>query len=203
MTIVLTLDPLLQGFGPVAKAFGLFPGMDRVCRSYASTDGREAVQVPMTDNVLDPDGIRRDVDTLYNVMGHEADEDEVIVFGYSRGAQVACQWLRKYGPFSLDLVDRVRFVLIGNPERGIAFGSKPGRYLDGSTLKALPTDTPFSVRDIARSGDAYADPADTLHRKPWWKTGGAIHCDYRDVDLTPPVRGWQKRVGNISFEVVR
>lgn len=203
MATVLTLDPLLQGLGPIAKALGWFPGMNHVCRSWASTSGNVTKIVPMTDNVFDPKGIARDAGRLDTELRRAPATwpDDVVVFGYSRGAQVACRWLREYGPNRQGLVQRVSFVLIGNPERGPRFGGSTGRYLDGSPLQYLPTDTRFSVRDVARSGDAYADPADTLRCRPWWTPGGSIHCNYRDVDLDAPPRTFT-RVGNVTFDVV-
>src|SRR5690242_6690019 len=123
MTTVLTVDPLLWGPLALARPWA----MSKVCGGYSCTRGNTQVRVPASSSVLNPNGIDNDTRNLHEQITRYAGPEPVIVFGWSRGAQVIGQWLRSYadrGPAP----DLLSFVLIGNPERGVEHGGNTGRY---------------------------------------------------------------------------
>lgn len=94
--------------------------------------------------------------------GHP-DADDVLVYGVSMGAQVACKWLRERGPTSTVPVDKVSFLLLANPEQpfhGI-YRADP-KLVKFMTLPdyggvGVPESTPFAVTDVCRQYDGMAD----------------------------------------------
>lgn len=94
--------------------------------------------------------------------GHPA-ADDVLVYGVSMGAQVACKWLRERGVTSTVPVDKVSFLLLANPEQpfhGI-YRADP-KLVKFMTLPdyggvGVPAATPFRVTDVCRQYDGMAD----------------------------------------------
>lgn len=94
--------------------------------------------------------------------GHP-DADDVLVYGVSMGAQVACKWLRERGPTSTVPVGKVSFLLLANPEQpfhGI-YRADP-KLVKFMTLPdyggvGVPQHTPFAVTDLCRQYDGMAD----------------------------------------------
>lgn len=91
------------------------------------------------------------------------DADDVVVYGVSMGSQVACKWLREYGPRSAVPSGKVSFLLLANPEQPFH-----GIYrADPKLVKfmklpdyggvGVPANTPFAVTDLCRQYDGMAD----------------------------------------------
>lgn len=112
-----------------------------------------------------------------------------VFVGHSEGAEVLCRYLRT-NP-DVDPADNV-FVLSGNPER--KYGGKLTVPFSGGIVVydgvGIPDDTPFTVYDIARQYDHFADYP-TVNVKaaidhindPACK---GIHVDYSDVRIGDP-----------------
>lgn len=91
------------------------------------------------------------------------DADGVLVYAVSMGSQVACKWLREYGPTSPLPTDKVSFLLLANPEQpfhGI-YAADP-KLVWFMTLPdyggvGVPADTRFAVTDLCRQYDGMAD----------------------------------------------
>lgn len=194
MTTVLTVPPLLLGATGISQMV-----MSWMCQRYATTGGR--VQVPVSTKAsLARDAVVAGVDTLDRAI--RGVKGDMIVFGHSQGAQIAGEWVRKYaGDRTAPGPDRLRFILTGNPQRGRAHGAKGGgtSLVDGSALPDTPNNARWTVWDIARAGDKYADPLPGVLNG---MRGGGIHTfGYFGLDLDvlpPPV----EIVGNTHYFVV-
>ena len=97
---------------------------------------------------------------------------DVLVFGHSRGAQVASSWLRHHGNDANKPNPRyVKFLLTGNPERkygGIPFAGRRG------DAAVTPNNTPYAVQDLKIQYDGWADWPTTLPRPNWQSTQNAV-----------------------------
>ncbi|ORA77173.1 hypothetical protein BST28_18815 [Mycolicibacter kumamotonensis] len=91
---------------------------------------------------------------------------EILVFGYSEGAQVATAWLRKYGIDSPVIpTSRLTFLLIGNAERRYGgFAYKHNNLNQICDVDGLPdplsdgtSTVHYAVTDFARQYDGFAD----------------------------------------------
>lgn len=193
MTVVLTSDPFLFFLNNFWTSNFI---MSRVCKGFAvKPPNKQIVVRPAT--MLSRGDIARSAADLDEKL-HNVDDEEVIGFGYSRGAQVISEWLREYAPVSYIDPGKTRFILIGNPERDPKFGGRPGsRYLDGTPFRITPTNTRFRVRDIARFGDHYADAPNASGLK-----GRLAHTGYWNIDLNNPTIVSAKHEGNTDYLVV-
>lgn len=196
MSTVLTVDPLLFGM-----TFLSGPVMENVCKRFAVSNGNVRVRVPTSANIIDLKVIPNGCESVQQTLTGHRDDEDVILFGYSQGAQIISAWLRKYADTSPIDSDRLSIILIGNPERGTAHGGATGIYIDGTPLRDTPTDTGFRVRDVARLGDWYAQPPKPCH---WWDQPrcGQIHCGYWSVDLHSPNPISTDVVGSTTYLVV-
>lgn len=145
-TTVLTCEPLDFGTD------NLIHIMNTTLSGFAPAHGT-VVRVP-TDSNLTWAGLRHARDILQTYIAKTPGRK--IVFGYSRGAQVDSEWLRAYAdrpqaPSSSDLT----FVFIGNPQRRI--GGSIGKTLDGVQLLPAPDTTQYTVTDISRRRDGWAN----------------------------------------------
>ncbi len=118
----------------------------------------------------------------------------VTVFGYSKGAVAATKWIKRYGPTSQL---NPRFVFIGDSFR---------RYGGQASSGTVPADTRFTVIDVARQYDQYADNP-TVTSSPlfsqvdaWIKTNG-IHQRYRTVSMYNP-NNLVYQQGNITYVLI-
>lgn len=126
-----------------------------------------------------------------------------IGFGHSQGAQVMTRWMKQYkddptvpGPSEL------MFVLIGNPLRSTG-GYIIGRpEVDG--LLGLPTalDTPWTIVDVSRRYDGWADWVTDETNKIAVQNANSgkqlIHTHYENVNLFDPNNTvWT--VGNTTY----
>lgn len=126
-----------------------------------------------------------------------------IGFGHSQGAQVMSRWMRQYkddptapGPSEL------MFVLIGNPLRSTG-GYIIGRAEVGGAT-GLPTalDTPWTIVDVARRYDGWADwvtdPSNKIAVQNANSGKQLIHTHYENVNLyNPDHTVWT--VGNTTY----
>lgn len=123
-----------------------------------------------------------------------------IVLGHSEGAQVADDWLRRYGPGSDIDPTTVTFILTGDPEskyNGCMSVPNSGcRAAYGG--KGFPIDTRYTVKVIARQYDFWADCPNDLSNSTarmnrfasMWVAGGGqyrqVHGDYSSIGLNDP-----------------
>ena len=189
-TAVLTVSALDMGIDKTVNY------MKRVCQGFAVAPGHRQVQVK-TPATLDPSAGDNPKGAIY-VGATRLDEairatgGDKIVLGYSQGAQVVGTWLRRFAHLP-DAPDpaRLSFVLIGNPER--KYGQQPW------TVKQTPDTTQYTVRDVARVHDNWADYDPKVH--PTNKIAalfGNIHTNYWGVDLFGPAEV-VKTVGNTRY----
>lgn len=176
MPIVITADPLLNGF----PSFVVPYIMKLACKSFADTNGNTQVRFSDNGSVLDPNGITNDAENLWTAIMQYAPTQPISVLAWSRGAQLVGAALRKHAADpDAPPAANLRFYLIGNPERAVAQGGRPADYINGSPLLPTPTNTQYEIWDIARKGDWFADaPESNVF------TGLLVHCDYWEVDLT-------------------
>lgn len=191
MTAVLTVGPLDMGIDRMVNY------MRRVCLRYAVTNGRHQIRIKYPA-VLDPSGDRphgsiQTGATRLNTAIRTTPGPK-IVLAYSQGAQVAGAWLRRYA-YQPDAPhpNTLSFILIGNPER--RYGKQPW------TAKVTPDDTQYTVRDVARSGDNWADYKGVPASR-FLAMFGRIHTDYWGVNLEVPGTIIHT-VGNTTYEVVQ
>lgn len=108
-------------------------------------------------------GVQALDDMLTAHFNASPDADDVLVYGVSMGAQVACKWLREEGPTSSVPTDRVSFLLLANPEQpfhGI-YQADPKLVtfmkLPDYGGVGVPANTRFAVTDLCRQYDGMAD----------------------------------------------
>ena len=207
-TTVLTCEPLIFG------ADGILHIMNTTFSRYAPTHGTP-VRVPTVVD-LRWAGLLRGRDLLNDYIRRTPGKK--IVFGYSRGAQIASEWLRTYAgradaPPAADL----SFVLIGNLQR--RFGGSMGRTLDGHQLEPTPDYTQYKVVDFSRrwdgwsNGDNWPGSADNgsagssgsadasaqlrLQGRGKWIT----HSNYQRNSISDPRNRVRTTVGNTTYLV--
>ncbi len=129
----------------------------------------------------------------------------MVVFGHALGAVVGANWLNNYGPTSIIDPADLSFVFIGNsgrPYGGYAY------VIDFFTGSITPPGTPYTVQDLARQYDGFADYptgvgggfADAKRNAVLGQ--GSIHPDYKNVNLVDNGAGIPNvahAVGNISY----
>ena len=132
-------------------------------------------------------GVDSNVETLdYAIKNITADGagDKKIVYAFSGGARVASVWLDEHAD-DVDAPDAedLTFVLIGNGGR--KYGGINGWWYGDALL--TPTDTQYSVIDVAREYDPIADfpdnPFNLLALANALAAFYYVHLDYSDVDL--------------------
>lgn len=169
MTTVLTVSALDLGIDRAVNY------MSRVCRRFAVTGGRTQVQVKYPAR-LDPDAtgsIAVGCENLNKLI--RSTNGPKIVLGYSQGAQVCGSWLTRYAnDYASPPPSELSFILIGNPER--RFGKQPW------TKRVTPDDTCYTVLDVARKGDNWAD-YQGFPKNKFAAMFGKIHTNYWDVDI--------------------
>ncbi len=124
--------------------------------------------------------IQAGTDNLNTTLTTDAYTKAVVV-GQSQGAQSITRWMEQYGA-SLPAGEEVTFVLIANPSRKTGFQSQ-----NGFTV-ATPEDSGFTVIDVAREYDGWADWPDHFNVLAIINaTMGmtSIHNTYEDVTNAP------------------
>ncbi len=127
----------------------------------------------------------------------------IIVLAHSQGAQVVSHWLREH---AIDPTapppDQLTFILCGNPLRSSG-GRGIGHHEFGGTIgEPTPTATRWTVIDVARKYDGWADwPTDDSNRQAVKNARlgmHSYHLHYDEVDLDDPAHTvW--RVGTTTF----
>lgn len=139
------------------------------------------------------------------------DADDVLVYGVSMGSQVACKWLREYGPTSPVPTDKVSFLLLANPEQpfhGI-YQADPKLVtfmkLPDYGGVGVPAGTPFTVTDLCRQYDGMADfpnlPAPQVNSPAVLNAVlglVVVHNNYFRLDIGNP-DNLRVRRGNITY----
>ena len=193
-TTVLTVSAMDMGISNTVNYMG------RVCRGYAKKPGRKQVQVkyPAT---LDPSAGDNTNGSIFIGSTNlnkliRATPGPKIVFGYSQGAQVAGTWMRRFAHLpDAPPAAELTFLLIGNPER--RYGQQPW------TAKQTPDYTQYTVRDVSRRHDNWADYSKARHggnRIP--AMFGGIHNNYWQTDPYGINAEVVKIAGNTSYVIV-
>jgi hypothetical protein len=127
----------------------------------------------------------------------------MIVLAHSQGAQVATHWIRAHEADSAAPgAHRLVFILTGNPLRAEGGRAIGRREIGGTVGQATPTDTRWTVIDVARRYDGWADwPADTHNRLAVDNARAGMrlfHTRYDDVVLGDPAHTIWRR-GSTTF----
>ena len=171
--------------------------------------GANVVAVPYV-NIPAAPNVNSGADIL-NDMLHTT-EGQLLVVGYSEGAEVSDAWLRRYGPTSDVDPTRVSFLLVADPEAAINGCISVGLCRAGYGGKGFPADTRYSGTVFARQYDFYADApndpgneAARNNRSAAKARGGlfdghivGVHNDYTGVGLNDPTNR-STRVGNWTY----
>ncbi len=194
---MLTCEPLTFGAGSMVGV------MRFTLRGFAVTHGRP-VTVPTNTN-LTYAGLLAGRDVLNDYI--RKTPGKKIVFAYSRGAQFASEWLRTYAS-AVDAppASELSFVLIGNPQRRL--GGVVGKTLDGVELQSTPDDTQYSVVDLTRQKDGWANsdnwpsPATLAARTNLASRGKfVVHANYAFNSIDDPRNQVREVVGNTTYLV--
>lgn len=195
MTTVLTLGGL---------NYGMADRVGAALSGYASKADRVIVKYPQSASTK---SIPAGVEALQLAIGSAltGTSGPVDVVAHSQGAEVVSEWLEQYASLpDAPPAGRLRFILLGNPRR--RFGGAGKRGFDGKPLRRTPDDTQYTVLDVARTHDGWANDDGwptgnlTLMAKARLLGGRFIdHLDYSHVDTaTSQVRA---RVGNTTYLV--
>lgn len=112
----------------------------------------------------------------------------IIVMAHSQGAQVATHWMRAHAnDDTAPPADRLVFILTGNPLRAEGGRGIGRREVGGTIGPPTPTDTRWTVIDVARRYDGWADwPADETNRRAVDNARAGmrlLHTHYDEVSL--------------------
>lgn len=205
-TTVLTLEPLDFGTDTIT---GL---MNSTLSGYAHSHSTAGAPVRVPSNSdLTMAGLLRARDQLDQTITSTAAQrpGPIVVFGWSRGAQVASEWLRSYantagrpGP------DRLSFLLIGNPQRRLG-GTQGAKTLEGRTLSPTPDSTGYRVVDLSRRFDGWANTDNWPGSPNDWATRTYIatvgkwtlHSNYSGQAVDAPANRLRARVGATDYLV--
>lgn len=197
-TTVLTCEPLLIGLGAVATAT-----MNTTLSGFAPAHGTPVSVPPSND--LTYAGLLKGRDNLNDSIRNTPGKK--IVFGYSRGAQIASEWLRTYaGKAGAPSASDLSFVLIGNPQRRL--GGDLGKTLDGVALQPTPDNTRYTVTDISRRWDGWANadnwpdgPNSGAQAKLANNKFSGAHTSYWSTSIDSPQNQTRAVVGNTTYVV--
>lgn len=167
------------------------------CRGYARSDGRSHVVVNYGATLRD--SFNRGADVLdAEIRAALRVVDVATVMGHSRGAVVAGMWLAKFaGQPDAPPFNRLRFVLLGNPNRRLGGAGIGARTPDG---------TQYSVDDVTRRWDGHSN-RDNWPSKPGamfsgtrlWLGSMVDHGAYENVDLA--AAQLRQKIGNTRYLV--
>lgn len=167
-----------------------------------------------------PDGSAFDalVDDLDAKIVNIPAPGKIVLFAASYGAVMVGSWLERFGPTSSVGPDRLSVILIGNSAR------RYGGVLRDTGVDLVPTDTRYTVLDIKRQYDGWADwpdrsaVPDGLDGLTWdniqqsiagvgtqagqnaWLGMSTVHPAYDDVDV-PNDEFFEVAKGNITYRV--
>lgn len=126
---------------------------------------------------------------IVNNIGSVPVGQKLIVIGHSRGSQIIYKWLRETGPSSSVDPTKILFISGGNPERKYNGATAvdpdghpatyPGTQPWGNGY-GVPVNTPYTVLDIARQYDQWADhPGDLSNSAAHTLANGSgVHTAY-------------------------
>lgn len=124
-----------------------------------------------------------------------------IVLAHSQGTMIASSWLTRYGAQAGRFED-VSFVMLGSPQHG---RGGVGLVVGSAEWPPTPTDTGYTVIEVAREYDMQADFPTNLGN--WAAVVNAysgywgVHTDYINVDLRDP-NNLVTQVGGTTFVLV-
>ena len=189
MTVVLTIAPLGG------------TDMSLWCGGWAGRQGR-VEEVPSAAD-LSLTAIPDAAVALDNLVHTHADDD-LVVFAHSQGCQVVSAWLDKFARFVLPGdTERIRFVLTGNLERQYyGYAARKPKWIPAGNIRGLTrNDTAFTVLDIGRKGDLWANyPGGLLAMLGLLYCPAHLNYDNVDPDNLEPLS--EKTVGATRYVTV-
>ncbi|RPA59400.1 PE-PPE domain-containing protein [Gordonia oryzae] len=196
-TTVLTCQPLDFNLGD------LFNLMNTTLSGFAPSHGTPVTVTSNSD--LTMAGLIAGRDALNTAIMNTPGKK--IIFGYSRGAQIASEWLRYYAKSpDAPAAGELSFVLIGNPQRRL--GGAPGMTLDGVQLLATPDNTKYTVTDLSRRWDGWANTDNwpdgaSVSASNYLNTVGRwiIHSNYTQQSINSPANMTRAVVGHTTYVV--
>lgn len=177
------------------------------CGGWARRDGRHPVEVPSAAN-LDANTIPDTADAL-EAMAAEVLEDPdalLAIMCHSQGCQVAGEALARWAAHPETAPDPARvtrILLTGNLERPRLgyVARKPWWIPRGNGVRLTPEDTPYTILDIGRQGDLWANyPGGFPNMAKMMMC--LPHVNYSSVNPDSPVVVSRKQVGLSTYLVV-
>lgn len=181
---------------------GAFSGLNNYMPAMlqgAITNGNTTIQVPYNNMGLFLNTVQQGATMLNAFL--TSGTGQMVVFGHSLGAVVSSYWLNHYAADSGISPTDLSFVFIGNSvhKYGGALGPESGSEWQNwfGTGVAAPDNTPYTVTDVIRQYDGWAD----------WPTGtpnldadfnalsgqNSVHPNYQNVSVNPAA------AGNVSY----
>jgi hypothetical protein len=162
------------------------------------TNGNTSIIVPYNTNGLFLNTVQAGAQMLNTYL--LAGTGKMVAFGHSLGAVVCNYWLKNYGPSTTIAPANLSFVWIGNSvsKYGGALGPESGAWLQNwFTNVTVPDNTPFTVTEIKRQYDGWADwPTGTMNIDAEFNAfagQGTVHPNYQNVNPSPTA------AGNVSY----
>lgn len=184
---------------------GAFSGLNNYMPTMlqgAITNGQNQVQVPYNNVGLFLNTVQSGAAMLNAFLN--SGTGPMVVFGHSLGAVVGSYWLANYAADTTIEPADLSFVFIGNSvhKYGGALGGESNAewqnwFGEGVTM---PDDTPYTVTDIIRQYDGWADwPNGTMNIDAEFNAlagQNSIHPNYQSVSPDPSASG------NVSYTPV-
>ena len=131
-------------------------------------------------------GLAENVKTMNYALNHTPGDK--IAYGFSGGARVVSKWLQDNADTTAISPEELSVVLLGNGGR--KYGGINGWWGGYGDSLMTPTDTQFSVLDVAREYDPIADfpdnPFNLLALANAISAFGYVHMRYSDADVNAP-----------------
>jgi hypothetical protein len=185
---------------------GAFSGLNNYLPTMlqgAVTNGNTNIQVPYDNMGLFVNTVQQGASMLNAFL--TAGTGQMVVFGHSLGAVVSSYWLANYvdgplGTTSIEPAD-LSFVFIGNSvhKYGGALGPEGGAEWANwfGTGVTAPDNTPYTVTDVVRQYDGWADwPTGTFNVDADFNAlagQNSVHPNYQNVSISPTASG------NVSY----
>jgi diacyltrehalose acyltransferase len=192
---------------------GAFTGLSNYMSTMlqgAITNGNNNIQVPYNNFGLFLNIVQQGAQMLDTYL--RSGSGQMVAFGHGLGAVVCSYWLSNYvsGPISTTTISpaSLSFTLIGNSVSfyGGALGPNVNaQYPNGFGANiTVPAATPFTVTDIKRQYDGWADwPTGTMNSDALMNDlagQGSIHPNYQNVNPSPHATGnYSYTAGNITY----
>jgi diacyltrehalose acyltransferase len=185
---------------------GAFSGLNNYMPTMlqgAITNGNTQIQVPYNNYGLFLNTVQQGASLLNSYL--TAGTGTMVVFGHSLGAVVSSYWLANYvdGPIGTTTISPadLSFVFIGNSvhKYGGALGPESNAEWSNwfGTGVTAPDNTPYTVTDVVRQYDGWADwPNGTFNVDADFNAlagQNSIHPNYQNVSPSPTA------AGNVSY----